>query len=39
VKNDYAIGMAGLVLGGVFLTALVVGLLFIISRRSWSATH
>jgi hypothetical protein len=39
VKNQYAIGMAGLVIGGLFLVALVVGLLFIISRRSWSATH
>ena len=39
VKNEYAIGMAGLVIGGVFLVALVVGLLFIISRRSWSTTH
>jgi hypothetical protein len=39
VKNQYAIGMAGLVIGGVFLVALVVGLLFIISRRSWSTTH
>jgi hypothetical protein len=39
VKNEYAIGMAGMVIAGVFVTALVVGLLFIISRRSWSATH
>jgi hypothetical protein len=39
VKNQYAIGIAGLVIGGVFLTALVVGLVFIISRRSWSTTH
>jgi hypothetical protein len=39
VKNEYAIGMAGLIIGGVFLAALVVGLLFIISRRSWSATN
>jgi len=38
VKNQYAIGIAGLVIGGVFLTALVVGLVFIISRRSWSTT-
>jgi hypothetical protein len=39
VKNQYAIGMAGLVIAGVLLTALVVGLLYIISRRSWSTTH
>jgi hypothetical protein len=39
VKNEYAIGMAGLVIGAVFLVALVVGLLFIIGRRSWSTTH
>jgi hypothetical protein len=39
VKNQYAIGMAGLVIGGLFFVALVVGLLFIISRRSWSTTH
>jgi hypothetical protein len=38
VKNEYAIGMAGLVIIAVFLTALVVGLLYIISRRSWSTT-
>lgn len=39
VKGEYAIGMAGLIIGGVFFTALVVGLLFILSRRSWSTTH
>jgi hypothetical protein len=39
VKNEYAIGVAGLIIGGVLLAALVVGVLFIISRRSWSTTH
>jgi hypothetical protein len=39
VKSEYAIGIAGLVLGGVFLAAIIVGVLFIVSRRSWSTTH
>lgn len=39
VKGEYAIGIAGLVLGGIFLAALIVGVLFIVSRRSWSTTH
>jgi hypothetical protein len=39
VKNEYAIGVAGLIIGAVLLTALAVGLLFLVSRRSWSTTH
>jgi hypothetical protein len=39
VKNDYGIGMAGLILGTLLVAAIVVGVLFIISRRNWSASH
>jgi hypothetical protein len=39
VKNEYAIGMAGLIIGGAVIAALVVGVLFIITRRSWSTSH
>jgi hypothetical protein len=39
VKNEYAIGIVGLVVGGIFLAAILVGVLFIISRRSWSTTQ
>jgi len=39
VKGQYAMGIASLVIAGVFLAALVVGVLFIIGRRSWSTTH
>jgi hypothetical protein len=39
VKNEYAIGVAGLIIGAVLLAAVAVGLLFIVSRRSWSTTH
>ena len=39
VKNEYAIGIAGLVLGGIVLAAIAVAVLFIVSRRSWSTTQ
>jgi len=39
VKGQYAIGMAGLIFGTLLVAALVVGVLFIVSRRSWSTSH
>jgi hypothetical protein len=39
VKNGYAVGIAGLIFGGVVIAALLVGVLFIIGRRSWSTSH
>jgi hypothetical protein len=39
VKNQYAIGITGLIAGGVLIAALVAGVIFLISRRSWSTSH
>jgi hypothetical protein len=39
VKGQYGIGIAGLIVGAVLIVALVVGGLYFISRRSWSASH
>lgn len=39
VKGEYGIGMAGLIFGTVLVAAIVVGVLFFISRRSWSTSH
>jgi hypothetical protein len=39
VKGQYGIGIAGLIIGAVLIVALVVGGLYFISRRSWSASH
>jgi hypothetical protein len=39
VKGEYGIGIAGLILGTVLVAAIVVGALYVISRRSWSASH
>ncbi|HTV21861.1 MAG TPA: hypothetical protein VMG12_24395 [Polyangiaceae bacterium] len=39
VKGEYGIGIAGLIIGTVLVAALVVGVLFFISRRSWSTSH
>jgi hypothetical protein len=39
VKGEYGIGIAGLIIGTMLVVALVVGTLYVISRRSWSASH
>ena len=39
LENEYAIGVAGLIIGAVFIAAIVIGALYFVSRRSWSAQH
>jgi hypothetical protein len=39
VRGQYGIGIAGLILGTLLLAAVVVGGLYVISRRSWSTSH
>jgi tetrahydromethanopterin S-methyltransferase subunit B len=39
VQGQYGIGVAGLILGTVFIAALVVGVLYVVSRRSWSTSQ
>ena len=39
VAGGYAIGVAGLIIGAVLLIGLTLGAFYIVSRRSWSATH
>lgn len=39
VQGEYGIGIATLVVGALLLAALVVGIFYLIARRSWSASH
>jgi hypothetical protein len=39
LENEYAIGVAGLIIGAVFIAAILIGALYFVSRRSWSAQH
>jgi hypothetical protein len=39
VKGQYGIGMVGLVLGTVLIALIVVGALYFITRRNWSASQ
>ena len=39
VKNQYGIGVAGLVIGTLLLAAIVVGGLYLVARGSWSHSH
>jgi hypothetical protein len=39
VKGQYGIGIASLIIGTLLVAAIVAGLFYIISRRSWSASH
>jgi hypothetical protein len=39
VEGAYGIGIASLIIGTLFVTALVVGAFYILARRSWSTSH
>lgn len=39
VQSEYAIGVTSLIIGGLLIAAIVIGVLLMISRRSWSASH
>ena len=39
VRGEMGIGVAGLVLGALLVVAVVVGGLFLVSRRNWSTQH
>jgi hypothetical protein len=39
VKGQYGIGLTGLILGTVFVAALVAAVLYVVSRRNWSASR
>jgi hypothetical protein len=38
-KGEYGVGLGLLILGGVVLTALVVGLFMVLMRRTWGEQH
>ena len=38
-KGEYGVGLGLLILGGVVLTAMVVGLFMLVMRRSWGEHH
>src|SRR5262245_5593611 len=39
IEGEYAIGIAGLVLGTLFVAALMLGALYVVARQTWSAQH
>jgi hypothetical protein len=39
VREGYAVGVAGLVVGAVLLIATMLGGFYVVSRHSWSTTH
>jgi hypothetical protein len=39
IQGEYAIGIASLILGTLFVAALMLGTFYIVERQSWSAQH
>jgi hypothetical protein len=39
VRGEYGVGMVTLIIGGVASAAVIVGLLFVVMRKSWSTSH
>jgi hypothetical protein len=39
IEGEYAVGVASLVLGTLFVSALMLGALYIVARQTWSAQH
>ena len=39
VKNEYGYGIAGLIIGTLLVATVIIGAVFLISRRSWSTSQ